>query len=181
MAKAKQKRRDDDEDEIYDDSKISFSVDSENLDEEWIGQGDFAYFWYREHANAKLEQQNAKQELDVTKADLDKEIRDDPEEGYGLKEKPTEASITACILVQPEYKAAIRRLAKANHRVDICFAATRAVEHKKAALENLVYLHGQNYFSEPKSKGKIDGDEMDRKSLTKRTAKTREELLEDDD
>ena len=39
---------------------------------------------------------------------------------------------------------------KTKHELDIARAASIALDHKKRALQNLVQLHGQNYFAGPK-------------------------------
>lgn len=142
------KKRDRDEPET---EEVSFVVDKERLDEEWVGQADFYHFWALELANARLELEQEKARFDLTRAELDRDIRSDPED-FDV-EKITEKAIENAILLQPQYQKALRKVTAAKHKVDVTQAAVGALDHKKKALENLVYLHGQNYFSTPQAKG----------------------------
>ena len=163
-------------------SQSDFTPDKDALDDEWIRQPELYHKYATELADARLDFEEKKNKLEVVRAELDKEIRTDPEQFDLLK--VTESGISAVIVVQPEYTKALKRINTARHRIDILQAATTALDHKKKALENLVYLHGQNYFSSPRARGEESKamDEVVRKSkLNKRGGKmTREDLREED-
>jgi hypothetical protein len=90
---------------------------------------------------------HAKEDLDVVKAQLDRDIRAFPD-NYGLG-KLTETIVSNTIIIQPEYKDAIDQFLNAKYEYDMAMAAVRAIDQKKTALENLVRLHGQQYFAGP--------------------------------
>jgi len=126
-----------------------FDIDEHNLDREWVEQPSLYFKWARKVADARMVLDEAKAEVDVTKAEVSRLIRDDPED-FGL-EKVTEAAVTAAIPEHPDMMRAVKALSKAKHDVDIYQAAVNALDHRKRALEKLVDLHGQNYFSSPKA------------------------------
>jgi len=123
-------------------------IDETALDFEWIDQP-VKMMQYGSHAAAmKNALDKAKEALDFTKAELDNEIRSDPEK-FGL-EKVTDKAIEATILLQERYKKVSESYLNAKFESDVAFAAVKAFEQRKDALENLVRLHGQQYFAGPK-------------------------------
>jgi hypothetical protein len=122
-----------------------FGIDKFNLDKEWISQPKLVFNFAQQLAQAKRELEERKAQYDVIKADVEMNIRKDPEK-YGLA-KVTESAISSTVCMQDEYKQANQAIIKAKYDVDICQGAMNAMEHKKAGLQDLVKLHGQNYYS----------------------------------
>jgi hypothetical protein len=89
--------------------------------------------------------------LDLQKATLELAIRGKPE-AYML-DKVTEATIAATIVVQPEYKTALKKYNVAKYKVDDQEALVNALEHKKRMIEKEVDLFLAGYFGEPKLRG----------------------------
>jgi len=137
-----------------------FDIDENRLDEEWIGQPKIFFKYAAELADARRRLEEAKAELDVVKAGIDKSIRDDPTT-YNLPEKITETLISNTILQQPEYQDGLKSCRIRKHKVDILQAAVSALDHRKSALERLVSLHGQNYFAPPKAADNISKEVVD--------------------
>jgi hypothetical protein len=166
--------------EQWQQKETSFTVDKERLDEEWVNQPDLFHEFAIQLADARLELEEAKAELDVVAAELDRDIRERPNK-FGL-DKFTETAVKNTVLTQQAYKAQVSAVNKARHRMDIVQAAVTACDHRKKALENLVYLHGQDYFSTPRARGE-DATALreadDKKRVYSRTAMTRESLRED--
>lgn len=136
-----------------------FDIDINRLDEEWVNQPKIFFRYASQLADARRSMEATKAEVDVTRAEVDLEIRGNPEH-FGF-EKLTETLISNTIIQQSKYQDAIKALRKRKHRVDIVQAAVTAFDHRKSALERLVSLHGQNYFATPKavdkdSKGVVD-------------------------
>lgn len=129
-----------------------FDIDKHALDKEWEEQASnyFEIAADLEEANAETDQ--AKARIDVVYADLDGEIRENPE-AFGFEGKPTEPSIKACILGQDRYKKVIERFNEKRRAAGLLGAAVRAMEHKKRAIEKLTDLFIAGYFSDPKVKG----------------------------
>jgi len=98
-------------------------------------------------AEARREKDLAKEALDLKKAEIDLDIRDNPE-SYKLT-KVTEAAINNCILMEREYQDAVKDYNEANFEVNVLQGVINAIEHRKSALEQLVKLYGQEYFAGP--------------------------------
>lgn len=126
-------------------------IDPLALDREWVNQPRLYLQFASELADANRELDEAKSNLDIVKADLDQNIRSDPEQ-FGL-DKVTEASITSTLLTQPEYKEAMTLLIESRHKREILAAAVAALDHRKKALEKLVDLHMSGYYASPRASG----------------------------
>jgi hypothetical protein len=124
-------------------------INEHALDTEWLGQAKMRWRWSRKHADAKLAATEAKNRLNVVMAELTLAIRADPVTFMGPV-KPTEDTVKAAVLVQKEYDVAHAEWAEAQHVADVLGAAVSAIDDRKRALENLVKLHGQDYFAEPR-------------------------------
>lgn len=154
-------------DELYegisntDDPEI-LHIDTNILDREWSYQPRLFFRYAKMLADARQDYEAAKSNLKVVAAELDRGIR---RKALKREEKLTTQDVTARVQESEEYIAADRTVIAAKHRLDILDAAVTALEHRKQALENLVRLHGQNYFSVPKT----DGD--DAKNFIENTRK----------
>lgn len=124
------------------------NIDETALDVEWLEQPNLMLKYGKLVAEARKEYDLAKENLDVVKAELDKKIRSNPEE-YDII-KVTESAINAAILTHPDYQEASSKLIEAKYNLNLYQTAADAIDAKKAALENLVRLHGQQYFAGPK-------------------------------
>ena len=123
------------------------SIDESALDVEWLNQPRLMMKYGKIVAQADNAVANAKQNLDIIKAGLDKKIRSKPEK-FGI-EKITETVIFNTILSAPEYIQALGEQNTAIYEYNMARAAISALQHKKEALENLVRLYGQQYFAGP--------------------------------
>lgn len=132
-------------------SKPFTEIDLNRLDDECLAQPSLYMKYATELAEAKFDYDEAKARFDVAKAELQLDVRDNPD-AYQLK-KVTEATIEAAVVASEAYQKAQQKVNKCKHKVGLLEAAVGAIEQKKRMLENLVTLHGQNYFSQPKPKG----------------------------
>jgi len=123
-------------------------IDETSLDVEWLEQPKLFMRYARYAAETQKMFDLAKTNLDLVKAELDKAVREDPDK-FGI-EKLTETVVLNTILSLPEYKEANEKCINAKYEADIAKSAVRAFEQRKEALENLVRLHGQQYFAGPK-------------------------------
>ena len=118
-------------------------------------------------AKARRTLEKAKAWLDVTRAEIDKEIRENPEK-FGIT-KMTETVITNAILLDPRYDKEVQYIIECKHEVDVHLATVTALDHRKKSLENLVFLHGQSYFASPKnSEEAVNKEGGDRKKDRRR-------------
>lgn len=109
------------------------------------------------HETAKTDKEIAEAELERVTAKLDRLVRSSPED-YGLSGKTTEASIHNVIILQKKYHIAQlavfeaqRKINEAKHELDIADVAVKTLDHRKAALEDLVRLRLASYYSEPRA------------------------------
>jgi chromosome segregation ATPase len=105
-----------------------------------------------ELANARRKTKEAKNALKVLEAELDRQVRADPEK-YGL-EKITEPGIKAVILDSDDYKVAQTAVLDAEHAEDLLDIMVKALGSKKDMIEVEARLHGQMYWSKPDLSGK---------------------------
>jgi len=121
------------------------AIDPANLALEWLRQATLVHKYAELSARAKDTLTRAKDNLEVVKAQVDGRIRAIPSD-----KKPTEAAISGMVLQSEEYLRANEEYLQAKLTADLVQSACIALDHKKAALENLVRLMGQNYFAGPK-------------------------------
>ena len=123
------------------------TIDPDSLDVEWIEQPRLMLQYSRHAAKTRLEVERKKEELDIVRAGLDMKIRVDPEK-YDIV-KLTESVVSSTIITQKEYMVANEEFLLLQYESNMVQGAVRALEGKKTALENLVKLHGQQYFAGP--------------------------------
>ena len=120
------------------------------LDAEWVGQSGLMMRYGRLASAATLRADQAKERLGVVRAGLDRRIRSAPAV-WGLNDKPTEGAIGAAIDSDDKYRASFAEWLQAKYNADLMDRACRAMYARKDALENLVRLHGQQYFAGPRA------------------------------
>lgn len=129
------------------DWKEEIQIDPERLDQEWVRQASLFGKYCSLLAEANKNLDFLKEELNILDAEIKIDIVKNPEH-YELS-KVTEGTIQAVIIQKPEHKRLVNKIAETKYEADILLAAVRSLDHKKSALENLVRLHGQNYFAGP--------------------------------
>ena len=149
-------------------------IDGEALDQEWLGQSALYLKYSRHYADMTKRMDESKQNLDIAKAEADKRIRKNPE-NYGI-DKITEAVVMNSILIEEGYKDAYDEYLSAKYEVDMARAAVSAFEQRKSALENLVRLFGQNYFSGPNVPYEINREWESKEKESRTNKKTAEGL-----
>jgi hypothetical protein len=122
-------------------------IDENILDVELLEQPSLMAKYSRMLAEAQRDRDLAKERLDLIKAEIDLDIRDNPQ-NYKLA-KTTEAAITNCILMEEDYQNAQKEWNEANFQVNVLHGVIKAIENRKSALENLVKLFLSNYFAGP--------------------------------
>ncbi len=147
------------------------NIDLEHLEDEWVKQPGLVAKFGELAADARQEFDEAKRRLDVVKADVGKKIREDPDE-YGLS-KSTVDAVNAAIILQPEVEEAEQDVINARHEFNVYEAMMTALDNRKKALEGVVYLHGQSYFSIPHDSTGVM-EETERADLRRRRHRTEE-------
>jgi len=150
--------------DVYD-YETDLKIDHNALDIEWLEQSNNFFKYSEQLADARKELDKAKENADVVIAELKNSIRKDPKEYLG-DIKTTEGSINEVVLIDEECQEARNDIIQLKHKVEILSSAVKSFEHRKTALENLVRLLGQQYFSAPADPRDID-NEMVRKKKQK--------------
>jgi hypothetical protein len=147
-------------------------IDKYNLDEEWLSHPNKFYEAALQAAEAKNEMVESGRMLDIVRAELDKEIRGDPSK-FNIG-KISEGIISSTIELELKYRKALSKFNKAKYKMNVMQALVDAYDHRKRALQDLVYLHGQNYFSSPvarTSEAKEAMKEVEKMSIRRRSQK----------
>lgn len=130
------------------DYEKDIAIDETALDLDWLGQPALMMKYARHSAQMQKTLEETKQNLDIVKAEVALDIRKTPA-NYGI-EKVTDASVESCILTTKKYKDAHKEYLEAKYEADMAKGAVNAFDQRKSALENLVKLHGQQYFAGPR-------------------------------
>lgn len=129
------------------DYKDDVFIDESSLDIEWLEQPSLVIKYGQIVADMELRLGHKKMTLDITKAGIDKDVRTSPGD-YGI-EKITETVVSNAILEHPDYQEAHKSVLEAQYEYNVARTALTAIIQRKDALENLVRLHGQQYFAGP--------------------------------
>jgi len=148
--------------------ELDITIDENALDKEWTFQPRLYFRYAAKLADAKRDADQAKTEVELTKAELELAIRTNPEK-FDLQ-KVTESAVASTVLAQAEYGRVRQADLDARHTVDILQAAVAALDHRKRALEGLVQLRLANYYSSPRAP---QGAEEDMREMEKRLVRNR--------
>jgi len=145
-------------------------IDPDALDTEWMNQPRLYQRYAEQLAIADREAKHRKEKMDTKRAELTLQAHMDGIDGL---EKLTEAKVSAWIQTHPEYQAVKEDLIEAEYEAQLLKGAVMAFSQRKNALENLVILHGQQYFASPKLPRDLAG-EWEKKMKESRTEKRME-------
>lgn len=153
--------------------KEDVKVNKRNLPDDWEKQPEVYRYWADEWAFAVSDRDRAKEQKEMVYADLDSEVRLDPD-AFEL-EKLTEPSIAATIKRQQEYIDACERVHDANLVVNRMVAARDAMEHKRDTLKNLTKLAIAGFYghSMPSAEASVRKGQASRELFSQRLATKR--------
>ena len=144
-------------------------ISCEELDTEWLEQPRLMMEYTQHAAEMRRDMDKAKEKVDVVRAELDKFIRSDPDT-YGIN-KISNPVVEATIIDQQLYKDAMAAYLDIKYEHDVAQGVVRAFDQRKTALENLVKLHGQQYFAGPKVPRDLSEEVVKNKAAKKRRSK----------
>ena len=127
-------------------------IDKDSLEECLVEQPELYAKWSIIWADATQERDHAKENLNIVKAELDMKIRKSWDI-LGYDKKPTDMAITTWICAHDKYRKANFELIQKTHAVNVLEAAKWSFQHRKDALDNLVKLYLNNYYSDSKAVG----------------------------
>ena len=105
-------------------------IDHTALDVEWLRQPELMRRYTKHQAKTERAKSEAKEHLQVGKAQIELEIRANPKK-FGL-EKSTEAAIQSAVLLHPDYQKLSQEFLSAKYEDDIARGAIAAREQQAA-------------------------------------------------
>jgi len=124
------------------------TIDTEALDVEWLEQPKLFMKYSRKKAKALLRAKRTHEKLKTIRSELIMQAHSGGKKLIGCT--PTGPTVDAWVRAHPDYIEAKEEQITAEFEADILDAAVFAFHQRKAALENLVILHGQQYFAGPR-------------------------------
>lgn len=166
--------------ELTYDGEIRASIDPLRLDKEWLDQPQMYINQAERTARAQLKYDEACSDLKRTKAELDREIRDNPA-NYGIS-KLTETIVEQTIYAQPEYHASDSAVNSMRFNLNLENGRLEGLQQKKRALTMLVELWIREYYSDggPTPKGMTEFDKEAIRSRGRRRMEATEEAKKED-
>jgi len=131
-------------------------IDKYQLDDAWVNQPSMFCEWAEKAVEAYFERDKKKEQLDLTRAELDGEIRTDPAK-FKI-EKITENAVSNAIITHNKYREANEKYLEAIKNAKILDIAREGFDHKKKSLEKLTDLFLSGYWSEPRIKAEAKED-----------------------
>jgi hypothetical protein len=125
-----------------------FDLENVSLFTAWNNQPGLYWTYAKKLADAKEALERAESRCDVVLAELDQDIRTNPED-YKIG-KLTEPAVKNAVRGTGGYKEASDSVIKAKHKVDVLSAFVKALDHRKSALEARVQLEIHGLHAEPK-------------------------------
>lgn len=124
-------------------------IDETALDVEWLNQAPLAIRYARLSAYWNDQVRRLEERVKTIRSELILKVNENPGDLIG-KEKPNAGDIEAYYRAHHEYQAAVTELNDAAAEAEFATMVKDEVCYtRKKALENLVQLHGQQYFAGP--------------------------------
>lgn len=129
--------------------KNDLQINSGDLQSEWIEQPSRYMYYAEAYADAVLEKDKAKNNLDIMYARLEMKLRSGEWEKH-FEKYPSEGVVNSYVIQREEYQKCLEKYHKACHDVNLMQSAKTAFDHRRKALENLVTMMVTGFHSEPK-------------------------------
>ena len=130
------------------DYEKDLAIDPDALDVEWLEQPELLFRYSSKVARTQQNAALAAERTRIVKSEIIRAAQEDPESTIGNK-KATVQAIEAYYRSHKDYVKTKEEQIKAEYEASILAAAVSAIHQRKAALENLVRLHGMQYFAGP--------------------------------
>ncbi len=130
------------------DYEADLQIDPDQLDVEWLEQANRFMKYAEASADADAEVKRINEKIKNLQSELTLDAHQDPTI-MGKDIKPTVANVEAYYREHDNYKKLKDQVIDAEHDADVLRNAVFAFHQRKAALEQLVTLHGQQYFAGP--------------------------------
>ncbi len=125
-------------------------IDETFLDVEWLEQSSLAGRYIKNAIHMRKLERRASEVVKTTRSELINNVNQDPQGTTG-KSKPNSADIEAHYRRDEEYKKVKDKWIQAEYEASYAEMAQKEISYgRRTSLENLVTLHGDNYFAGPK-------------------------------
>lgn len=126
-------------------------IDESALDIEWLEQASLSIRYGEYWAKCKKRVAKCEERLKLVRSELVDAANRNPDKLLGEGNKPTAVNVEAYFRTHERHIEAKKELLQAQYELDLAEIAKNEISFtRKTALENLVKLHGQNYFAGPK-------------------------------
>jgi hypothetical protein len=147
-------------------------IDETALDVEWLEQAELAVKYGKYWSKCKEEFIRAEENIKVIRAELVALANADPDRYLGDGVKPTAVNIESFYRNHKKHKEAKERWIKAMTELnDAEIIKNEIAFTRKAALEAMVQLHGQQYFAGPKMPRNLTKERSTREETNKENNK----------
>ncbi len=144
------------------------NVDESMLDIEWLEQPKIAMKYGKNWARKKRIVAQLEEQVKLKRSELINKALKFPDKYLGKGIKPNLQPVEAFYRTHPDYIALKEELIEAQYELDIAEIAKSEMGYtRKTELENLVKLHGQNYFAGPSLVENISKRRRDREITRK--------------
>lgn len=128
------------------------SIDESALDVEWLDQTALAFKYGRHWAECQEALTRAEEDIKLIRSELIKKAHEFPEKCFGEGVvKPTGPMVESYYRNHKRHQDAKDAWVKAQYEANVADIARKEISMtRKKALENLVQLHGQEYFAGPR-------------------------------
>lgn len=123
------------------------TIDLNRLEMEWVEHPERYRKAALKVADAADELKTAEGQLELVSAEIEHDIRIDPE-SYGIT-KISEAWVKSTIIRQKPYREALKDKNDKKHKLEILKVAVGEIDREKSAIEDEVKLWIAGYFSTP--------------------------------
>ena len=148
---------------MSDDYKKDLETNFDTLPENWRDHPQKFADWGEKHANAMADRDRSKESLEVVKAELGTDIRQNWA-SKGFDKAPTVDAVKDWVTLQPVYRIANKDYIDACEQTQIMAVAKSAFEHRRKQLESLTQFLLMGIISaNPKLQGQDEdphGDEV---------------------
>jgi hypothetical protein len=125
-------------------------IDENSLDVEWLEQANLAIKYGQYWSECTEEFTRAEENIKIIRSELRILANKDPDKYLGEGVKPTDGNIEAFFRTNKRHKEAKEEWILAMKKMNNAEIVKKEISFtRKSALENLVQLHGQNYFAGP--------------------------------
>lgn len=132
------------------DYEKEMEIDCEALEIEWLDQTALAFKYGKHWADCQKKLELAQENIKLIRSDLIKEANEEPNKHLGEGIKATGVIVEAYYRNHQRHKDAKTKIIALQFEANVADIAKSEISFtRKAALEHLVTLHGQQYFAGP--------------------------------